>query len=269
MSNAMFAYRVFDSGIRIGSSGNVGDIVRNINSITVDAAISPFSNIAIAFATDNFYGTVENTYVMHDASYYIGEDTLSVLARDATGISNTAFIGFWQSRMQSGSYTDLFYTMLFKPTDAANKFDINENKYITNINAAYDEYNPYHNLNQSALNARNSYASWVANLMEFFNKSLPFTDTSSSSADRVMTNVENEANGPMFIPVQQLNWINANSSIFFPKLADALDELNIRQEDFRIYVLEFCQYAMYADRNTDPLNPDDLPMCSFRSITIR
>mgnify|MGYP006988830987 CR=1 FL=1 len=269
MSNAMFAYRVFDSGIRIGSSGEAGDIVRNINSITVDAAISPFSNIAIAFATDNFNGTIENSRIMLDGIYYIGEDTLARLASDTSTISNTAFIGFWQSAFESGRDTDLFYTMTFKPNDDSVKFDINKNKYVTNLNAAYDEYNPYHNLNQSALNARSTYASWVANLMEFFNKSLPFANTSSSSANRVMTNIENEANNPMFIPVQQLDWINANSSTFFPKLADALDELNIRQEDFRIYVLEFCQYAMYTDRNTDPLNPDDLPMCSFRSITIR
>ena len=271
MSNAMFAYRIFDSGVRFDNSSTgpmtmATDIVRNLSSITVDAAISPFSDIAIVFGTDNYYG-LPNTYSRNIVSgeFWLGNSSLNRI-NTVEPIQQTAFIGFNPARMESISdpniAPDSIYTIVL-PTS----FNLNENKYITTINYPYDETNPQLNLTESKSLA-DSMDTTMKYLMQFFKYSLGFAYNTDPTSSRELSYVREGINGPQFIPIQQLDWVNANASKIFTVLANGIRELTIKPEDLRIYVLEFCQYAMYSDRNTNPLNPDSLPMCSFRSITL-
>ena len=258
---AKLHFRIFDSGIDFTSSPiststtHAKDIINTINKISITAAFSINTSMAIMFGTKNYCGKQLD---QNENKYYFGHTKIEVEDGDDVELSDTAFIGFFQK--YNYNQEEDFNLNNFSSILIPKSFDLDSAYMLTHPNTltTYDTLTCLREIELRVVDQQGGTLIDQDVVSVLYTTFLQIIGRNGHYDDPT---------APAFIPVsnyngycsQLLKWINKRSENFFNCLSLAADKMNISIYDLRLYVLLLSVY---------PENIEELPMSTIQSISL-
>jgi hypothetical protein len=275
MASTVLKFTIFDSGIRFEDTGytKAEDFIREkLKGIKVTAALGDNPNgwtkVALAFGlTLPVFDTTSMVADTVTRRYYLNNNKESVVApknpmiEDSINVCDESLLGFWQDVSTPNPDHDTYgswYRIFIQDINSSGTIEGNY-KDVTTIETNTPFYPDDLNNTLMAI-----YNSAYGNIADLEKRHLALL------IQRTFRYYDKEANEPVFIPLEQLEWVNDPVNGFFNNLAVQFSKLQGLTESGTAIILPTPEmvrlYIMMVS-----ICPDDsvvLPMGTVKSVAI-